>query len=473
MDATHVDVIDDPFYDEVLDEPPDVSAVLAAALAHLYFVNHLNLVLLLGKKKADHRRLPRKKKRVFLHQRALECIRHDLTGPNALFVGKEFKMFFRVSRSRFQNMLEMFGNHGGKFYSGKADCCRNPTASLEAKLLLPLQVLAFGVPSHTFVLYYQMSPTLAAKACKEFNKKFLSLYRNKYLKKPSQKDMVQIAKLHEYIHGVSGMFGSLDCMHTRWDKCPTGWQGSFKGRTGHPSIVLEAACDHHCFFWHLDYGHAGTNNDINVLNASDFYQSFLDGRMEQLEEDVVPFKIGSQSFHKMFVLVDGAYPKFDRFVKPFAYPILSEEKKFADWQSAARKDIERAFGILQGMFQAVARPFRALKITDIATMVKCCLCLHNMCMADRVMHGDLNADYDPAHDLDTVEAEVQQCALFRRIYRQERRSVKGIGLADAMITNPAVYKAVTRRERFLKMSDAKENDRLFQALMERFKTTTD
>jgi Plant transposon protein len=80
-----------------------------------------------------------------------------------------------------------------------------------------------------------------------FNKTFLKMYRKKYLKKPSQQDMVRIAVLHEKVHGVPGMIGSLDCMHTRWKNCSVAWQGSNKGQKGYPSIVSEAVCDHHCF----------------------------------------------------------------------------------------------------------------------------------------------------------------------------------------------------------------------------------
>jgi Plant transposon protein len=72
-------------------------------------------------------------------------------------------------------------------------------------------------------MYYQMLKTLVAKACKEFNKAYLSIYREKSLKKPSQKDMICIAELHRKVHGVPGMFGLLDCMHTQWKNCPMGW----------------------------------------------------------------------------------------------------------------------------------------------------------------------------------------------------------------------------------------------------------
>jgi hypothetical protein len=68
-----------------------------------------------------------------------------------------------------------------------------------------------------------------------------------------------------------------------------------------------------------------------------------------------------------------------------------------------------------------------------------------------------------------VEAEVEQCPLFCRIYREENRSVQGIGIADANVSNPAVFQAITRRERFLNMSDAQHNARLYRALVNKFK----
>jgi hypothetical protein len=50
----------------------------------------------------------------------------------------------------------------------------------------------------------------------------------------------------------------------------------------------------------------------------------------------------------MFLLVDGIYPKFSRFVKTVKEPVTHQQRVFASWQESARKDIERAFGVLQG-----------------------------------------------------------------------------------------------------------------------------
>jgi hypothetical protein len=62
---------------------------------------------------------------------------------------------------------------------------------------------------------------------------------------------------------------------------------------------------------------AGTLNDLNILNLSPFLHSLLDGTFEDLETDsgVGPYTIAGSEFSKLFVLVDGIYPKYSRFVR--------------------------------------------------------------------------------------------------------------------------------------------------------------
>jgi hypothetical protein len=96
-----------------------------------------------------------------------------------------------------------------------------------------------------------------------------------------------------------------------WKNCPKGWQGSYKGKERKPSISLEGICDYHKFVWHASYGYAGTLNDINILNLSPFHERMLDGTFDRLEEDagVVPCNILEEEFNKLFILVDGIYPR--------------------------------------------------------------------------------------------------------------------------------------------------------------------
>jgi hypothetical protein len=187
-------------------------------------------------------------------------------------------------------------------------------ATYEAKILLPLETFAYGVPPHTFIDYFhQMSKGLNARCCDVFDLSMKLLYDEKYLRTSDALDFKRIAKLHKEGHGVNGMpFGSLDCRRTPCKNCPKGWQASFNSRkeTCGPTVVLEALSDYHLWFWHASFGYAGSLNDLNILNLSPLLVTLLDGTFTELEQSsmLVPFEVAGNLFNCLFVLVDGIYP---------------------------------------------------------------------------------------------------------------------------------------------------------------------
>jgi hypothetical protein len=144
-------------------------------------------------------------------------------------------------------------------------------------------------------------------------------------------------------------------MHTYWKNCPKAWQGSFSEKEKQPTIVLEAISDHHTWFRHAFYGYAGTLNDLNVLNLSPFLDALRSEKFAEIETLVVPYVIGLEEFKWLYILVDGIYPKYSRFVKGMKEPTTRKEKIMTAWQEGARKDIGRAFGIQQAKWQWIAR----------------------------------------------------------------------------------------------------------------------
>ena len=100
------------------------------------------------------------------------------------------------------------------------------------------------------------------------------------------------------------------------------------------------------------YGYAGTFNDINIINLSHLQEGFLNRTFAEikLNSGVMPYIISDEEFYYIFYLVDGIYPQYSRFVEAVKQPILLEECKMTKFQEAARKDIERAFGVFQIMW---------------------------------------------------------------------------------------------------------------------------
>jgi len=127
------------------------------------------------------------------------------------------------------------------------------------------------------------------------------------------------------------------------------------------------------------FGCPGAMNDINVLHNSPLFESFLKGMFDALD---YPFEMDDQVFRNCYYLVDGIYPELSRFVKTIPLPVKRDQKRFAEWQEAARKDIERCFGILQCQFQIVSRPMLAMNLAVIHDIVECCIIMHNMLVQD-------------------------------------------------------------------------------------------
>jgi hypothetical protein len=137
-------------------------------------------------------KLPRAQCWQFKHGQALECIQRDYLGPDPLF-GNEFDMMFRLSRRRFQKLLEDVGNLGTKFYLEKRDAMNRKVASIEARLLLPLKTLTYGVMHHCFCDYFQMSRNFARKCCFELDKILKSLYTEEHLRLKTKEDLKNIS----------------------------------------------------------------------------------------------------------------------------------------------------------------------------------------------------------------------------------------------------------------------------------------
>ena len=97
-------------------------------------------------------------------------------------------------------------------------------------------------------------------------------------------------------------------------------------------------------------------------------------------------------------------------------PLGDTEHKFKNWQEAIRKDIERAFGVIQIKFQCLKNPCRKHDLKDAEDMVMTCICLHSM-MAEYRVERDEKEDstfYHVVEDgslpaiVDSIQSQVDQ-----------------------------------------------------------------
>jgi glutathione S-transferase len=88
-----------------------------------------------------------------------------------------------------------------------------------------------------------------------------------------------------------------------------------------------------------------------------------------------------------YYLADGIYPSWATFVKTIPEP-QGNKKYFAKAQEACRKDVERAFGVLQSRFAIVRGPARLWDEDTLHDIMMACIIMHNMIIEDeREEHG--------------------------------------------------------------------------------------
>ena len=146
-----------------------------------------------------------------------------------------------------------------------------------------------------------------------------------------------------------------------------------RGDHGVPTIMLEAVASQDLWIWHAFFGVAGSNNDINVLNQSPLFNNILQGYAPQVQ-----FVVNGTEYNKGYYLGDGIYPEWAMIVKSFPRPSDPKRKKFKEMQEAARKDVERAFGVLQSRWAIIRGAARVWQIKIMSDIIYTCIILHNM-----------------------------------------------------------------------------------------------
>ncbi|GJU20196.1 nucleotide-binding alpha-beta plait domain-containing protein [Tanacetum coccineum] len=187
-----------------------------------------------------------------------------------------------------------------------------------------IRQLAYGTTPDAFDEYLQMSERTARNCLFHFNKCIISLYMVEYLRKPTVEDVENIYNKHLTTHGFPGMLGSIDCMHWEWKNCPVSWQGQYgRGDKKYPTIMLEVVASQDLWIWHAFFGVAG------------------------------------------YYLADGIYPQWATFVKSFTVANDAKHAYFKKRQEGARKDVERAFGVLQGRWGIIQQPARSYHVNTL------------------------------------------------------------------------------------------------------------
>ncbi|XP_026459152.1 protein ALP1-like [Papaver somniferum] len=155
---------------------------------------------------------------------------------------------------------------------------------------------------------------------------------------------------------------------------------------------------------------AGSNNDLSVLERSPLFDDIVNG--------VAPpcnFVVQGHQYDMGYYLSDEIYPQYATLIQTISSPNTAKKKFFAKRQEAVRKDVERAFGVLQARWHIVKGPERMRNVKDIGKIMKTCIILHNMIIEHERQQGVDPESWRPLPD-ENVEPVVPQhdCAFLVR-----------------------------------------------------------
>jgi hypothetical protein len=122
------------------------------------------------------------------------------------------------------------------------------------------------------------------------------------------------------------------------------------------------------------------------------------------EAPKVKYKINGHDYTMGYYLADGIYPSWATLVKTIPEPRGSKRTYFAKAQEAVRKDVERAFGVLQSRFAIIRGPPRFWDDKTLSEIITACIIMHNMIVEDEgILDPDERFDgggdcVEPSHE---------------------------------------------------------------------------
>ncbi|XP_023637544.1 uncharacterized protein LOC111830208 [Capsella rubella] len=300
---------------------------------------------------------------------------NDYFSESPTYTNAMFRRRFRMNKPLFMRIVNIMEN-GVPYFVQRRDATGRLGLSALQKCTAAIRMMAYGCAADAVDEYLRLAETTAHKCLEAFVDGVITFFGDEYLRRPTAEDLQRLLNIGEH-RGFPGMVGSIDCMHWEWKNCPTAWKGQYSRGSGKPTIVLEAVASQDLWIWHAFFGPPGTLNDINVLDRSPVFNDIVEGRAPR-----VTYVVNGRQYKMAYYLTDGIYPKWAAFIQSITLPQGQKNQLFAERQESCRKDVERAFGVLQARFAIVKNPALFWDKKKIGKIMRACIILHNMIVED-------------------------------------------------------------------------------------------
>ncbi|XP_021771820.1 putative nuclease HARBI1 [Chenopodium quinoa] len=300
---------------------------------------------------------------------------NDYFSPQPLYPDNMFRRRFRMRKNVFTRIVNKL-SESDVYFQQRPDATGRLGASPLQKCTAAIRMLAYGTSADAVDGYLKIASSTAREGLAHFVEGVVAQFGPKYLRRASTMDAEQLLR-ESYVRGFPGMMGSIDCMHWEWKNCPRAWKGMYQGRSKTATVILEAVASQDLWIWHAFFGTPGSCNDINVLQRSPVFSDICEGKAPE-----VTFNVNGNTYNMGYYLTDGIYPKWATFIPAIKHPQTGKHKLFTKKQESYRKDVERAFGVLQARFAIIRQPSLAWSTEILLKIVMACIIMHNMIVED-------------------------------------------------------------------------------------------
>ncbi|XP_059651013.1 uncharacterized protein LOC132298628 [Cornus florida] len=241
----------------------------------------------------------------------------DYFNENCTYTPEYFHRRFRMRRKLFLRILNDVKAYDDYFVQKKIATGRLGLSSIQ-KMTTAVRILAYGCAADHYDKYIKIGENTAIKCLKAFCNAIVAVYAEKYMRPPNKADIARLLEEGEQ----------------------RGSPGTHRGRSSKNTLVLEAVASQDLWIWHAFFEMPGSHNDINVLDHSSVFNGIINGQLPP-----VNYVMNGHHYRMGYYLSNGIYPKWAPLMQTIPHPTTTKEKLFAQRQEAARKDVERAFGV--------------------------------------------------------------------------------------------------------------------------------
>ncbi|XP_021751024.1 uncharacterized protein LOC110716688 [Chenopodium quinoa] len=246
---------------------------------------------------------------------------NDYFADHPVFPPQLFRRRFRMNKHIFLRIKQTLEERH-PFFQQRQDATGRFGASGLQKCTAAMRLIAYGTSADSVDDYIRISASLARDSLQDFVEGIVSYFNDEYLRKPNEEDLVRLLRIGK--------------------------------RRGFP----------------------GSRNDINVLDRSPLFNDVFEGRAPSIN-----YVVNDHHYNMGYYLTDGIYPKWAAFIPTISLP-QNEKGLFAKLQEARRKDVERAFGVLQARFAIIWNPALARDTSMLGKIMIACIIMHNMIVED-------------------------------------------------------------------------------------------